>query len=164
MSKPFDDDLLLPELTEADDAIGFDQPWNPWSLVTLSFFFGLIAGGGLLALNFARLGMPGRRNATLAIVMVVATASILGTVWAFGIAPGGEVDRETQRYGRWLRQGIAVLAAMAIAAPQHSRFRLFQASGQPAGHLLRPAVIASVLSVLYQLALGAVIYYAVLRR
>lgn len=153
MSKPFDDDLLLPELTEADDAIGFDQPWNPWSLVTLSFFFGLIAGGGLLALNFARLGMPGRRNATLAIVMVVATASILGTVWAFGIAPGGELDRETQRNANLLQRVIAVLAAMAIAAPQNPRFRLFQASGQPAGHLLLPAIAASAASLLCQSAI-----------
>jgi hypothetical protein len=109
MSRSFDDDLLAPELTEADDAVGFDRPWNPWSLVTLTFFFGLPAGGSLLALNFDRLGMPGRRLPALAI---------------------------------------------AIAAPQQQRFRLFQVSGQPAGHLLWPAVIASVLSLLYQIAVG----------
>jgi hypothetical protein len=158
MPRPVDDDLLAPELTEADDAVGFDHPWNPWSLVTLSFFCGLLAGGSLLALNFDRLGMPGRRIPTLVIVIAVTTAGVLGTAWAVGTGVVGGTNRETQQMSRWALRGAFILVAIAIAALQRQRFRLFQASGQPAGHLLRPAVIASALSLLYQLAIGTVAY------
>src|SRR5690606_30786669 len=58
---PADDDALLtPSLTAADDAVGFDRPWNPWSLVMLVFFAGPLFGGVLAARNFVRLGQPER--------------------------------------------------------------------------------------------------------
>src|SRR5687768_3132414 len=64
------DDLFRPTLTEQDDAVGFDRPWNPWSLVVLAFFFGLPGGGTLLALNFRRLGMPQAIWPVLAVVVL----------------------------------------------------------------------------------------------
>jgi hypothetical protein len=163
MSRPYDDDLLAPELTDADDAIGFDRPWNPWSLVTLTFFCGLPAGGGLLALNFDRLGMPGRRLPTLAVVVALTTLVVLGRVWAMGsgLIP---TDQSGRQIGRWATQAIFVLAAMAIAAPQQKRFRIFQASGEPAGHLLWPAVTASAISLGYQSLIGLIGYQFFIRR
>jgi len=157
MSRSFDDDLLAPELTEADDAVGFDQPWNPWSLVTLTFFFGLLAGGSLLALNFERLGMPGRRVPVLGLVIGVTTLIIAGTAWAAGsggLAAGNPTQRQLWRWGV---RALSVLIAMAIAAPQQKRWRLFQVSGLPAGKLLWPAVAACAVALAYELVWAAVI-------
>jgi hypothetical protein len=153
MSRPYDNDLLAPELTEADDAVGFDRPWNPWSLVTLTFFCGLLAGGGLLALNFARLGMPGRRLPTLAVVLLLTTVGVLAVAWAVG---SGLItaDASGRQTSRWVLRVGFLLAAMVIAAQQQKRFRIFHASGEPPGHLLWPAVVASAASLGYQLLIG----------
>jgi hypothetical protein len=161
VSGTYDDDLLAPELTEADDATGFDQPWNPWSLVTLTFFFGLLAGGGLLAFNFDRLGMPGRRVPTLALAFGATTLLIAGAL--FGGWGAGE-DRGTQQAWRWGVRGISVLIAMAIAAPQQKRWRIFEASGLPAGKLLRPAVVACAIALVYEIAWAAALGYVIFFR
>lgn len=148
------DDLLSPKLTEADDAVGFDRPWNPWSLVTLTFFFGLLAGGGLLAFNFDRLGMPGRRLPTLALVVGVTTAGILALSWATGsgLVPAG--DRGAQRSARWVVRAVFVLVAITIAARQRPRFRLYEMSGDPPGGLWKPGAAAGAISLLYHLVIG----------
>jgi hypothetical protein len=146
MSGEFDPELLRPTLTDADDAVGFDRPWNPWSLVTLTFFFGLIAGGGLVAFNFRRLGMPGRFYPALA---MVATASLLvagGMEWALAQGVVQTSDRESARLARWIVRGISCLIIIAIAAPQQRRFRLFQMSGLPGGSLWKPGIAAAVIA------------------
>src|SRR5687768_4790814 len=99
-----DDDLFTPTLTETDDAVEFDRPWNPWSLVTLTFFFGLVAGGGLLALNFRRLGIRGRLYPALAVVGVVVAASAAFLAWlaaSGGISLQNEQAKDT---ARWIRK------------------------------------------------------------
>jgi hypothetical protein len=147
MTMHSDDDLLRPTLAEADDALGFDEPWNPWSLVMLTFFAGLLAGGSLLALNFARLGMKGRLYPALAIVGVASIAIAGGMEWALasGLIPA--TDRDAQRTARWIVRAASCLLAIGLAALQRPRFRLFQMSGHSPGALLKPGLIAVVASI-----------------
>src|SRR5690606_37884850 len=66
-----------PSLTAADDAVGFDRPWNPWSLVMLVFFAGPLFGGVLAARNFVRLGQPERSAPAIGLFVAIWLA-ILG--------------------------------------------------------------------------------------
>jgi hypothetical protein len=163
MSGHSDDDLFTPTLTDADDAIDFDRPWNPWSLVVLTFFFGIVAGGGLLAHNFRRLGIPDRFYSTLAIV-AVATVIIVAAQTAMSPGdPGSPADRDAARTVRFLGKAAACLTAMAIAAPQHRRFRLYQATGREPGRLLKPALAAILISLVVTVAVGAALQILVFR-
>lgn len=140
-----DDDLFSPTLTEEDDAVSFNQPWNPWSLVVLTFFFGLIAGGGLLAFNWERLGIQGRRLSTL---FAVLAASVVLAAVSSGLA----ANFRGQEYQRVRRQIDVVEAAAAtgiaivISAGQRKRYRLFRQSHQAPGPLVRPAIAAAAVS------------------
>src|SRR5262249_22153508 len=91
-----DDDLFTPTLTEADDAVGFRRPWNPWSLVFVAFFraavmpapWALAGGGGTLALNFARLGVRQRVLPAGALVLAAALVAHWIPVWLGGAGGG----------------------------------------------------------------------------
>src|SRR5688500_12751591 len=133
-----DDDLFQPTLTEADDAEGFNKPWNPWSLVVLAFFFGLPGGGGLLAFNYERLGIRGRLLPTLALVLVVSAAIAAAQLWLRANPVGGLQGRPARRAAGLAAQGAAALAAMALAGTQRRRYRLYQATGQEPGRVLLP--------------------------
>jgi hypothetical protein len=161
MSMRFDpnDELFRPTLGAEDDAVDFDRPWNPWSLVVLTFFFGLIAGGGLLAFNFQRLGMKGRLYPTLALVAV---ASLLIVGVQFWLLESGRIvpeNRESTRMVRWAGKAVSTLIAIAIAAQQQRRFRLFQVSSLPGGHLLWPALAAIGVSMLFGLIVAGLFFY-----
>src|SRR5688500_6123344 len=95
-----DDLLLTPTLTAEDDAVDFDHPWNPWSLVVLTFFFGLFAGGPLLALNAERLGIRKRFWLIACVAGGVGVALVAAQVWlvASGIVPN---TSESRRWVRW---------------------------------------------------------------
>lgn len=127
-------DLLTPVLTEADDAVGFDRPWTPWHLVFLTFFFGITAGGGLLALNFGRLGQPQRVAGALVFVAVASIATMFGFAL---LVP--EIGRPETKI---VRRAIFLAAAIGMAALQRRRHRLHEACDLPAGKLLGPALAA----------------------
>lgn len=138
----FDDDLFTQSLTVEDDVAGFDRPWNPWSLVMLTFFFGVMPGIGLMAFNYQRLGIQRRLYVTLAILVLLEVLLTVAHLWAVqnGLIVWG--NREDMRTVRLATRIVSVLAAVLIAQTQLKRFRLFQRSGLPAGPLLIPAVIA----------------------
>jgi hypothetical protein len=154
-----DDDLLRPTLSEDDDALGFEEPWNPWSLVVLTFFFGLIAGGGLLAFNYRRLGMRVPVYAVLAFVAVMSCLAQGFTIW---LVYSGLVDhnhRETLRNIRWGGRAFITVIAMALAQTQMKRFRLFEHSDLPSGKLLLPALGAIAISLFFSFAVTTVYYF-----
>lgn len=153
----FDPSLLQPTLTEADDAVGFDRPWKPWSLVFLTFFFGIIAGGGLLAYNYERLGMKVPRNRVLAFVVAAGLLLIGTTIWISTtyVPPG---DRDAARMVRWGSRAVSCLIAIGMAQTQQRRYRLFESTHLPAGHLLKPALAAIGAAFLIELPFAGFLY------
>ena len=145
------DDLFAPTLTEDDDALDFDRPWNPWSLVILTFFFGLVAGGTLLALNFRKLGLRQSVAPTLGLVLVVAFLLAAASAGLIAASAGGQAHPGLRAGFRFLVPAVNAGIAMVIAAGQQKRFRLFQASGGPPGKLLWPAVGAAAASIAFEL-------------
>jgi hypothetical protein len=144
-----EDDLLTPTLTEEDDAVGFERPWQPWSLVVLTFFAGIPAGGSLLALNFSRLGVPRR---VLPAVFSVIAATLLFSAWRGWSLHHLPVD------GAWrllslAQRALESLAAGGLAWLQRRRYRVFRGSGGEPGPVLLPGVLAAVLSLAVQAAL-----------
>lgn len=175
-----DHDLLTPSLTAEDDTHGLDRPWEPIHLVILSFFFGILSGGVLLALNFKKLGKPHLVVPTLAAVVAVFLVSVFGQLYwidsrveqarsenldaALQTTLGGpdsvvaseqkplkEVRDDAESLSRWVLKGVAIVVGLIIARLQRHRFALVSAHGLPQGKLLIPAIIASVGSVGLQL-------------
>lgn len=145
-----EDDLFTPTLTEEDDAVGFERPWNPWSLVVLTFFFGIPAGGGLLALNYSRLGVP--RKALRAVLLVITAALLFAGLRGWGIT---HLHDESQlRLLNLGQKAVETLTAGALAWTQQRRFRVFRGSAGEPGRLLLPGILAAVLSVIAQMALA----------
>src|SRR4051794_1678132 len=103
MFESFDDALLKPTLTEADDALDFAEPWNPWSLVVLTFFFGLPAGGGLLALTSPPLGMRPRLAPALTAVIAATALMTAARLWmaAHGMPGSGDGEGDTLARQGW---------------------------------------------------------------
>lgn len=135
-----DDELLRPTLTAEDDAVGFDRPWAPWSLVFAAFFCGPVGGGALFVWNTFRLGL--RRElkptalsfAALAVVFAVGAAAYLATV------AGAAVD---DRGIRLARHAVTVLLAILFARRQQQRFDMFEMSSDAgSAHLLGWGVLA----------------------
>jgi hypothetical protein len=58
----------------------------------------------------------------------------------------------------WAVRAVSMLVAIAIATAQQQRYRLFQASGLPHGKLLRPALAAIGVALVYGLAVGGLFY------
>jgi len=145
-----DDDLFTPTLTEEDDVVGFERPWNPWSLVVLSFFFGISGGGALLALNFSRLGTP--RKVLPAVFAVIAVTLLITATRGWGYA---SLDDAGQlRLLRFADRAMETGVAGALAWMQRRRYRVFRGSSAEPGKLLLPGLLAAVLSVVIQLALS----------
>ena len=144
MSADRDDELFTPTLTENDDALEFDQPWNPWSLVVLTFFFGLLCGGGALALNYQRLGVKGRLFTTSVIVVIGYLAICAAYAWFVPLAVDGPTGDRRELIRLVLKIG-GCLIAMGIAEHQRPRFRLFQSRHLSGGSLLWPIVAGVVI-------------------
>jgi hypothetical protein len=153
-----DEDLFRPTLTEEDDAVGFDQPWNPWSLIVLAFFTGTLAGGGLLAWNFLRLGMPKRVVPALVVTVSALLLSSVAVAWLWVRL----LDSPWRSLLNVLDQVIAVAVCAAVAAPQHRRWRLFRGTDLPSGKLLWPGVGAAVVSLAAHLVLRGVLLFILL--
>ena len=63
-------DLLQPTLTTEDEPTGIHEPLDTGIILLITFFFGIVTGGLLLAWNFIRLGMPKYIRATLVIAIL----------------------------------------------------------------------------------------------
>jgi hypothetical protein len=148
-----DSDLLQPTLREEHDSVDFNKPWRPWSLVVLTFFFGLPAGGALLALNFKRLGL--RRSFAAAACIVVAATLVLAGARAWAVSQGmvNLEDREQRRLLNFGMKAAATVAAMALAAAQRTRYRVFEGGGGQGGNLWGPGVLAAAASIAIQVLL-----------
>lgn len=145
-----EDDLFTPTLTEEDDAVGFERPWNPWSLVVLTFFFGIPAGGGLLALNHSRLGVP--RKALRAVLLVITATLLFAGLRGWGIT---YLHEESQlRLLNLGQKAVETLTAGALAWTQQRRYRVFRGSAGEPGRLPLPGILAAVLSLIVQMALA----------
>ncbi len=150
IAAPRCEELFTPTVTAEDDAVGFDYPWNPYSIVFATFFAGVFAGGLLFALNYRRLGQPRRClpvavGASAIAIVVYLMANLLigkGIVQIDGIQP--------HRIVKFITQMLAVILALAMAATQHKRFRLAQYSDQPLGRLLLPGLAAVALGVIVE--------------
>ena len=138
----WDEELFTPSLTEADDVLGFDCPWNPLSLVMLTFFFGIISGLGLLAFNYKRLGIKGRLYSTLALALFFEILATALNIWAVNSGVLDVQDKTAMQTWRTGTKVVFVGIALLIAQTQNSRFRLFRHSDLPAGKLLKPALLA----------------------
>jgi nitrogen fixation-related uncharacterized protein len=158
------EELFQPSLTEDDDVAGFNQPWNPWTLVVLTFFFGIVPGVGLLAFNYERLGIKGRLYGTLAVAVVIEVLATLIYVWAVQSGTVDPANRDDWRPFRFAIKAGFVLTAILVARTQQKRFRLFERSGLPAGHLLKPALAAIAVGLCLDLLEGALILPAILNR
>ena len=146
---PPDIDLFTPSLTEDDDAVGFDSPWHPWSVVFAAFFCGAFGGGALMAWNFHRLGMRGR------VWPCALTFAALGVAILFAsVALRPDLsDPADARIARYAVRAATVLVAMGFASAQKRRFGIFTASGGEPGKLLLWGVAMFVLNAGLQIAL-----------
>lgn len=152
MTRP-PDDLLTPTLTKADNVLAHGQPWNPTMLVVLTFILGMTVGGGLLALNFKRLGQPGRVRPALLVVggVIVLVAAVTGWLLAhYDLAAGGANVRQGYRFALRL---LNLAVALGIARFQHGAFRSYQRMGHPAGPLFKPALLAFLLGLVLEVGL-----------
>lgn len=138
---------MRPCLTEEDDAVEFDRPWNPTNLLLLTFFGGLPAGGVLFALNERRLGRPEHFTRTL-VVMIGASLVVYGVLAYLrvaGIFTAGEGD--VKSVSRLVVRGISVGVAMIFSWQQSKRFRLAEMHDVEMGKHLAPVLLALVLGV-----------------
>jgi len=132
-----DPGLFEPVLTAADDAVGFDRPWNPWTLVFCTFFFGLMAGGLALAVNFRRLGLPQHFWKTIwfsALVTAVALTALVQLTESGTLSR----DRATQQSVRMIKKALWVICAICIAQFQQRRWRLCMACDEPTARWYSP--------------------------
>ncbi|MBI3919860.1 MAG: hypothetical protein HY318_00480 [Armatimonadetes bacterium] len=148
----FQEDLFQPSLTEEDDATGFHEPWSPWALVMLSFFFSLASGGTLLAINFNRLGMRRWFYPALALVILVTLGTCGFLFWATTHGLIAPKNRGSASTFRMVTRACHVAIAIGMASMQRRRFRLHQFSGLQTGKLWIPAILASVGSIVANLA------------
>ncbi len=142
-------DLLTPTLTEEDDAMGFERPWAPWSLVFATFFVGPFGGAVLFGWNEKRLGRP-RRMWTPALVFVP-LGLVLWATWAAVVSSDMDWARDHRRMADIIGDVIAVLVAMAFARTQARRFGVFeQSSSDDAGHLFGWGVALFILKTIVE--------------
>jgi hypothetical protein len=148
-----DDDLLQPVLTRADNAVGFDRPWNPAWLTFATFFGGLAAGGWLLAENWRRLGHPERRWPLFAGMALAWLALTAATTWLHLRGWPGVYEAHSSVHARNARNVARLLTlglALAVTARQQKRWKLWLAHGGEHAPLLQPAVGAIALAALAQ--------------
>ncbi len=155
MDSEFDPDLLQPSLDASHDAVGFEKPWDPKSLIFAAFFCGPIGGGALFAWNFKRLGQA--KAATHCALAFALLALGLAALWALLLpefTSGNQ--RRLFRYGL---QALTVVAGFVAARTQRRRFRVFLGHGGDSKGLLPYGIAAAILGSLAQWALfmGAVL-------
>lgn len=150
----FDPDLLQPTLDSAHDADGFDEPWNPHSIVFASFFVGPIGGGALFAWNYKRLGQ--HQAVVRCVLLFAALAIVQAFAWAFLLT---ELDDRNQR--RLLKYGLqatTVIVGLFVSRAQQPRYRVYTGHGGDPKGLLRYGILAFIVGGLLQ----AVVFIGVL--
>lgn len=147
MTYLLDTDLLRPSLTNEHDKGHFHRPWNPWLLIYLSFFFGLLAGGALLALNYPRLGIKCRVVPAIAVVAIIAIIAILGQGGVTWLLATGTVSVDYSSELKIVLRILSVVISGIMARQQAARYRISQQMDIPSGSILIPGVIASGLSI-----------------
>ncbi|WP_372364946.1 hypothetical protein [Candidatus Uabimicrobium sp. HlEnr_7] len=142
-----DNDLLSPTLTIEDESIGIDEPWNPNIILFITFFFGLITGGLLLAYNFGRLGMG--KYLRLTIIITIFLATII-SVCTFLLIAENIIDVKNSKEKTLLRvgqRGLSLFIAFCIIRKQRKRYRLAQMCDIENGSLWSPAIAAIVAAI-----------------
>jgi hypothetical protein len=140
-------DLLTPVLTEADDLVGFREPWNPNTTAVAAFLCGPIFGPLLLAWNFRRLG-EGRRALACAGVFaawwVLLALGVALLVRAGDLRAGGEAEDAPLWFGI-VSVASFVLLIVGAARLQRRRYRLYVGAGREPGRVLPYGIAAFVL-------------------
>ncbi len=120
-------DLLEPVLTEADDLVGFDKPWHPWSLVILTALTHFTVGGLFVALNQRRLGRKKRFWSTWLTFLGIGILTY--SVWILIRLSGVEFTENEERLWRHGTRAIPLLMAFLFVRSQQRRFRVFVGGG-----------------------------------
>jgi uncharacterized membrane protein YfcA len=154
--------LLTPTLTVSDDVAEVREPWNPSTLLYLSFFFGLPAGGVLAALNYRRFGRAKRVFPTLMVAMVASFVLSGASVWLFLTQAPPFGEQAVRSVARLLMQGISVGVTYLLSRDQHRLFRAATLAHKTPGSLLIPGLIAGVCSILFTIG-GGVLLLAIMR-
>ena len=139
------EDLFTPTLSEDDDALDFDQPWNPQSLVFATFFGGFLTGGILFGLNFKRLGRPER---AWPCIVGGAILTLAWTYFAVDARQRGwyEGDSGLRSAVRIAQRALPVIVALWIAQLQKRRFRVYEGAHGEGARALVPGFLAVLLS------------------
>ena len=143
------DDLLSATLDERHDLQGFRRPWNPDTLVFLSFFIGAWAGGWLVAENFRRLGLKQRFMPFLAAFIAIGSASVGLALWMMH-GKGELFYEENKIYSRLGHRILTVALALLAAYYQRNRWRIFDASGKRRGELWTAALAAFAVAISFR--------------
>ncbi|MEM7261242.1 MAG: hypothetical protein AAF488_04570 [Planctomycetota bacterium] len=166
-------DLFTPTLNESHDVDGIDRPWRPATVLVLTFFFGIAAGGTLAALNQGRFGMPHRVVPTLVVVAIVALALSIGSAWYIDrqLRPARRSSEsvidlsfmtEAKRKAisqevRIVRRLISVIVVALLLRVQFRRQRLVSVHDLEQGSLWVPGTIAAVGGALFGYVLQSVV-------
>jgi len=133
-------DLLQPSLTPEDNLGVFRNPWNPYGIMFVAFFGGILPAVVLATVNYYRLGMRHRR-------LLRAGTGFLG---ATGVALGGmglvaflwpETAADQFLVFAAVNRGVALIATWWIINPQRRRFALYEVEHEGGG-MFGYAVIA----------------------
>lgn len=148
--------LLRPSLAPDLSARGFRRPWRPTSLLYAAFWGGPVAGGVLAALNWQRLGQPGRgRWALLWTLPVALGLPLLLLARQEGWTEGTVFEL---RLSRVLLVAVAVGFTYAVSRAQHGLVNAFEAQdGKPAS-LWLPGLAAIVLGRLAEFAFALLFF------
>jgi len=120
------------------------RPWNPWSLVVVTFFGGPLGGGWLLARNFTRLGERHKETWCLLAFLALTLLLSLGFVWWSQLGPGAGPSETSSALPRLGARAVSTLAAVVVASLQSRRYQVFERSGGKPGKLLGVAIAAIV--------------------
>ncbi len=160
----FEPDLLDPILTEDDDLVGFNNPWNPWSLVILTALTHFTIGGLFVALNQRRLGREGKFWSTW--LTFLSVGAMTYSIWSVFILSGVQFTDNEERLWRHGTRAIALLLAFLFVRSQRRRFRVFTGGGGEPTSLFAWGIAGFVASLFveYPLALvGGFIAYVIHR-
>jgi Tetratricopeptide repeat len=116
-------------------------PWSPTGIALISVLFSPLPGGILHALNYSRLGQPGRQG--LALTSNLITTAIL--FLAFFFASG--------RF-QFLVLIVSILIAAYFYKSQEHLFRQYRSTGGQKASLLLPAVLSVIAPVILALGLS----------
>ena len=141
------DDLLSPTLEERDNPTGFDDPFQPQSLVYGSFFGGPLVAAFFFGWNFRKLGEPKKAPIAVLLFLALGSAYFLYPFVAAEdyLALTGQEKSDLMRTPRLINRAVTTLFAVIVAVLQNRRFELFTASGGTAKKAFWPIVIVTAI-------------------